>query len=363
MTQRILFVVKSLFPAGDAHQLQLLTSELAAHGWDIHIAVIDHDDLVEPQWPAHASIHILCQQRESRAAKTIRLRRLLQKLRPSIVHAWDFYSTVSSQLASVGMSVDQISTLLEIPHRRELWFRKTCQWMSKQARITVCHQQISGFLVDNGFVNASHPFHIIPNAINPITADRQNARANLATELGIENRDALIVTTIAEWAPRTRIKDLIWAAALLNCIEYDIHLLIFGAGLQEQSLKTYAEQTNTDKYVHFMHNRPLALQALAGSHAYWHSHLLRPLPTELMMAMACGLPTISVLGDGTESLVLHQQTAFATNFGARDEFARWTKYIVEQAEATEKLAAQAKQNVVNHFPPKRMTESFLDLYQ
>ena len=182
-------------------------------------------------------------------------------------------------------------------------------------------------------------------------------------ELGIDNPDALIITTVAELSPRTRIKDQVWAAALLECIDYDIHLLIFGVGQQERRLKQYTHQIRVGENVHYLNQSELIEAAMVGSQAYWHSHLTRPLPSELMLAMANRLPTVSVLGEGTDNLVRHQQTAFATNYGARDEFARWTKYIVEQGTATRQLVEQAREHVEHGFPVDLMTGPYLDLYQ
>ena len=363
MSQRILFVVKSLFPAGSAYQLHLLTGELALRGLDIHVAVMDQDCQGQLDFAPNVAIHVIGQQQERWVGKTERLRRLVQKLNPAVVHSWDFDSAVISQLATVGMSTQRVSTLLEIPHTRELWFRMTCQLMAKRTRLTVCHEQISQFLIDHDFVPRSSPITVIPNAISPVTVNRESARGQLLEALGIDNPDALVITTVAELSPRTRIKDLIWAAALLNCVEYDVHLLVFGTGPQEKRLRIYANRTRSQRYVHLMQHSHLIEQAMAGSQVYWHSHLVRPLPTELMMAMAGGLPTISVLGDGTDRLVLHQQTSFATNYGARDEFARWTKYIVEQVKPTSQLVSQARENVQARFPVAAMTRPFLDLYQ
>ena len=81
----------------------------------------------------------------------------------------------------------------------------------------------------------------------------------------------------------------------------------------------------------------------------------------MLQAMQQGVPVISVFGPGTENLIRHQQTAMGVNFGARDEFARWTKYFIEQSESAKKLTSQAQQ-FIKRFDTARMIERYLSCY-
>ena len=101
---------------------------------------------------------------------------------------------------------------------------------------------------------------------------------------------------------------------------------------------------------------------LAAADFYWQSHLQNPLSCQLLAAMAMGVPAISVLGPGTEAVIQHQATGFATNFGARDEFARWTKYLIEQAEPASRLAQQGQDHVTKNFAFDPMLQGYLELY-
>ena len=101
---------------------------------------------------------------------------------------------------------------------------------------------------------------------------------------------------------------------------------------------------------------------VAGLDFYWHSHLNDPLSGNLLSAMAHGIPAISVHGPGTEPVVRHQETGMAVNFGARDEFARWTKFFIEQTDATEQLARQGKNHVVSEFDKSKMIDGYIRIY-
>jgi len=77
--------------------------------------------------------------------------------------------------------------------------------------------------------------------------------------------------------------------------------------------------------------------------------------------MANAVPVISVYGDGTQEAILHQQTGMAVNYGARDEFARWTKFLIEKTDAARQLADQGKAHVLETFPLEEMVSAYRSL--
>ena len=82
----------------------------------------------------------------------------------------------------------------------------------------------------------------------------------------------------------------------------------------------------------------------------------------MLYAMKHSVPVISLLGETTEDLVLPLQSALATNYGARDEFARWAKYVIEVPEAAVKIGAQGKRHVENMFRDQAAPDAYARLY-
>ena len=141
-----------------------------------------------------------------------------------------------------------------------------------------------------------------------------------------------------------------------------MQFVIFGKGLQKNRLQRFARMTESFHHVHFLGEPADADSMLAGLDFYWHSHLLEPLPVNLLAAMAAGIPTISVYGPGTSEIIRHQETGFAVNYGARDEFARWTKYLIELPDQAAKLSTQGKSFVEQNFTDPDYADKFLRLY-
>ena len=180
-------------------------------------------------------------------------------------------------------------------------------------------------------------------------------------ETGLEST-ALIAVTSADLQPATRLKDLIWATDLLSCVRDDVHLVIFGKGSQHQNLLKFAACTEAADHIHFAGLPSTALEMVSGADVYWNSHLGTPVPSGVLAAMNCNVPVISVYGPETSPLITHQETGFAVNFGARDEFARWMKFLIEKPDAAKQLGNQGRRHSRHQFRSNKMVRVIERIY-
>ncbi len=384
---RLLFVIESLFPLGPAQQLVRLAHELAGQSFDLHVAVLSPSTV--PDWLARLPLtvhHLMAPttrpagtvrfrsaQVLSRAncETTFRLRNLIRTLRPTLVQAWCGNSALitlaAAQFPISGRRADLPLFYTELflnPEKTltQQWYESRCS--RGFAATMVSHAAVKAHLIETGFDGR---IEVVPNQIGfgiapPSATERETARQLLRANLNLPAK-ALVAGTVARLIPRTRLKDLIWATDLLTCVRDDFHFLIIGEGTQRNRLGQFAALTESNQHIHFLGEPPEALRILQGLDFYWHSHLLEPLPGNLLTAMALGIPAISVYGPGTTEIIRHQQTGFATNFGARDEFARWTKYLIEQTEPAKQLAAQGQTFVQQNFDNAGLAESYLKIWR
>ena len=227
--------------------------------------------------------------------------------------------------------------------------------------IVVPHESLKSHLM-RVHDKREHRLQVITNSAVGGAQDRASCRAQLLDRLGVP-ADSNIAGTAAPLIARTRLKDLIWATDLLTCIREDIHFVIFGTGEQEARLRRFVSLTEADGHVHFLGNDAGVLSLINGIDFYWHSHLREPLPSGLLFSMAGGIPVVSVYGPQIADVVVPQTTGLAVNFGARDEFARWTKYLIELPDAAAQLARQGREHVLRRFPADRMTNAYLEIYE
>ena len=369
--KRALFVIESLFDLGSARQLYPLAKEMVASDYEVHIGVVEVAPAELTRWEALGiSVHLIgtggFSSPFSRASfhAVLKLRKLIRQIRPDVVHGWCGMSqwlTLAGTEIGCPSSMRRYMTELSLQPEK-LMFRQMYENRSSSGfdKFFVPHDVVKQQMIDHGCDRKR--FEIVPNRALVPELDRVEARKAILAQLGLPDH-ARVAGAVAPLVPKTRLKDLIWAIDLLVCVRDDIHLVIFGSGHQQRRLQKFASQTEAQTHVHFLGTPANARQLIGGLDFFWQSHLQEPLPGNLMLCMALEIPVISVFGPGTSELVRHQETGFVVNLGARDEYARWTKYLIEMPEAAAKLAAQGKEYVVRKFDDRKLLQPYRSAYE
>ena len=384
--RRVLFVVDSLDRFGATRQIDLLTKGLS-NEFDIHIAVlglcretvsgkalaagssrlgpaasalplIDNDD--------SRSFHFLGAPGSANNIRSLtrsgfRLRKLIQKLQPQILHAW--CQPAERVVLSASIEFDSIQKFVT-----ELYVRPstnmTLEAIDRKLGTPVKHYIVPHEEVKKSLVSHQYPadkIEIVAGAIGASSVDPTIARRKLIQLIGF-GEDINIAGAVAPLVPRSRLKDLIWATDLLTCIRDDVHFVIFGRGSQRKRLERFAFQTEAGDHIHFIDSEVHSFDLIPGLDFFWQSHLNEPLPSAMHHAMQNDVPIVSVFGPGTKELLTPQETGFAANFGARDEFARWTKFLLEKPDEARQLAEQGRASVEGKFPVAEMVDGYRELY-
>lgn len=380
MNKHILFVIENLFPLGAAQQLKLLADGLVGQGYKVHVAVLGQRSFVPTRW-TDSDIEVSFLNGDDKTPlHTMRdgfhvvreLRQLIASLSPTIVHTWCGVAELLTLIAVEDASLIKpflrplkrfrlISTeLYRQPEKRFVQQFAENRMAERVERMIVPHESVKQHLVGNGYRESR--ISIVPNALATTTVlDRLKSKRELRSRLDVPE-SSKVAGTVARLHHRSRLKDLIWATDLLTCVREDFHFIIIGSGTQLKQLNRFVALTESKSHVHFLGQPDSPENLVAGLDFYWHSHLNDPLSGNLLSAMAHGIPAISVHGPGTEPVVRHQETGMAVNFGARDEFARWTKYFIEQTDSTQQLARQGRDHVVLEFDKSKMIEGYMQVY-
>lgn len=367
--QRVLYVIDSLDRFGATRQLELLAGKLAGD-FEIHLAVLDSEsDFVRGKalrFDASLTFHHLGAAGNSNNARSLtqsglRLRKLIRELQPNILHAWCQPAERVALAASMGLSsIQKFVTELHVRPSTNMTMEAIDQRLGKDVRrYIVPHDEVKKSLVSRQYDDDR--IEIIPSAIGQSSLDREIARRELI-QLGGFGEHINIAGAVAPLVPRSRLKDLIWATDLLTCIRDDVHFFIFGRGPQRRRLEKFASQTEAGHHVHFIDSELHAFELIPGLDFFWQSHLNEPLPSALIHAMQHDVPVVSNYGPGTSELITPQETGFATNFGARDEFARWTKYLLEKTDSAKQLGEQGRASLEGKFPASKMAQAYHDAY-
>ena len=362
--QRVLYVVDALDRFGATRQLELLTSQIC-NDFEVHVAVLGSAEADLSRFSASCTVHALGKS-DTVNVRTLtqsgfRLRKLICKIEPNIVHAWCQPAERVTLAATVKFqSAAKFVTELQLRPTTNMTMEAIDRRLGEPViQYIVPHEEVKASLVSHQY--REDRITVVPNAIGLSSIDREVARRKLI-QLGGFGDDVHIAGAVAPLVPRSRLKDLIWATDLLTCIRDDIHFFIFGCGSQRKRLERFASQTEAGHHVHFIDSEMHAFDLIPGLDFFWQSHINEPLPSAMHHAMQNGVPVISVYGPGTSESIEHQVTGFATNFGARDEFARWTKYLLEQTDSGRQLAQQGRASVEGKFPVEEMADGYRAIY-
>ena len=346
---RIVFVVDSLFELGPFWQLKFLLKSLAQQNdLDLHVVSLNDESNSNHNDAGLAKFHTLAANRRP-LNRLIELRKCVAELSPDIVHAWgDPVHTITKWVTS-GINCRRIFSHFE--HHQD------------GSLANFCNRTSDEHVYSHGTLNADgENSNVIGNPAPDSTFVRETSRARLLTLAGLENENVFLAGTVADHQPRFRLKDLVWAIDLLCCVRQDIHLLIFAEG-DPRTLIRFIDKTEARENIHLISPELARTSDIAGLDFYWHSHRQTPNPLPMMTAMKSGVPVISVLDNETEDLILPLQSALATNLGARDEFARWTKYLIEQRKSVQQLTKQANLHVEKLFTNSQIVWAYLELYR
>lgn len=308
------------------------------------------------------------------------LRQLIRIVQPDQVHAWCGDAIGLTLLACQPWPWLQrfepfVLTATELTLRSQRNFIHT--WVESRVSsqietLIVPHDSVAQSLLDTGL--RPRKLQLVNNAFvrgDGIESDsiefadrgsqqRRELRLQVRAEVGIP-QDANVAVAIADLEPRHRLKDLIWATDLLLCVRDDMYFLLLGKGTQRRRLERFASQTEVGDHVRFLGLPESPERILAAADVYWHSHLRQPMAVTLLSAMSMGIPTVTAFGPETEAVIKHQETGLATEFAARDEYARWTKYLLEQPDSAQLLACQGQRHVELNFQMESVVNSYVEI--
>jgi glycosyltransferase involved in cell wall biosynthesis len=162
---------------------------------------------------------------------------------------------------------------------------------------------------------------------------------------------------------RKRLKDLIWAAELLKVARPDTHLLIIGDGPQRQRLEGYCQRLAIWDRVHLLGHRDDVDCWIAQLDCVWLAGGGPEGPSAVLMeAMAAGIPVIATDNRCNRELIQAGENGFLVPLGDRAALARKTHLILQDDTLARRLAAAARQRILDSHRVERMVRQYADLY-
>lgn len=382
MNRTVYFVTPTLFPLGNSGQLEHWCKILVASGWRVVVGILHGDPNPDLQVKyAGTELRWLRIRRREWSGWT-RLTKELSTERPSVLHFWDCPEAVYR--VTRHFSGRRLETVFGF-NEQLAWSWPggrvpPCDWRlvydagllatpmeSSQLDSAMLEERESGRLLTQSHrvvwlgSRSAERERLVHKAPLEMHESREVTRARLRRQFGLPV-DTKFVVGAAAFRPDTDCKDLIWGIDQLKIIRDDPHLLLLGRGSQQAKLERFLSLTEVESNTHFLGERADGPEIVAAADIFWQADLTVYQPDGLLIALAHGVPTVAAYGDSTRDLVLPQQTAWVARPGARYEYARWSKFFLEEQERASQLSTQAREYVAIKFPLERLEQEVSEIY-
>ncbi len=363
MTHRLIHIIPTLDRGGAEKQLALLATRLPRDQFDVHVCVLTRSgplaaQLDESQLP----VHQIGKRWKIDPAAFHRLRNLLLRLRPSLVHTWIFAANCYGRQAALSARVPHVIAGERCVDRWKVWHELALDrhLARRTDKIVTNSNGVVDFYVSRGI--PAEKFEVIPNGIDARPPVESPGRADLLAELGLPANARLIGAVGRLW-PQKGYKDLIWAAELLKVVRDDSHLLIIGEGPQRMQLLRWRDSLEITDRVHFLGHREDVPALLPHLSCFWIGSSYEGQSNGVLEAMNAGLPVIASDIPGNRDLVVDQQTGFLFPVGDRATLARKTHLLLDDPQLARKLGEAGRLRIETHFTVEQMVARHVDLYQ
>lgn len=368
----------------------LLSEGLARRGFDVHVAALEVGGALGDELMADGIPHdVLGRRFPVDPVAASRLRRLVSRLAPDVIHTWSQAAALYASIALLGVggrrgdakSGSRRPRLISGQYQIERWAsvfsrsveqrlaRRVDQYVSNSA--AVCDWCLAQGLPRDKFAIVSSG---VPSGAD--CGDRTQggaggaggtkfaSRDELLRELRL-NADAKLIGIVGRLVPEKRVRDLIWAADLLRVLHDNLRVLVIGGGPMRRQLERYARLASDLVHIQFLGERGDLGRIMPHLDVLWDGRDNASQSMAILEAMSMGVPVVASDVAVNRELVVEGQTGYLIPIGSRSgraARARWTDRIFSQSTEASQLSAASRRRALEKFSVDAMVEGYVSLY-
>ena len=361
---RLLHIIPTLVRGGAEKQLALLATGLPRDEFDVHVAVLTHTGpLEETLRAANVPVTVIDKRWKVDPLAYWRLKALIRRLQPDIVHTWLFAANSYGRQAAISAGVKHIvaGERCVDPWKSTLHLMIDRALARRTERIVTNSSGVVDFYASRGLPVGK--FAVIPNGIRVTEPAEPISRVGLLDELGLPADTERLIGVVGRLWPQKRVKDLLWAAELLKTARDGCHVLIIGDGPQRWRLTRYRDQLRLADRAHFLGERADVARLMPHFDIFWLASGYEGQSNAVLEAMAAGVPVVATDIPGNRDLVVPEETGYLVPVGDRAEFARKSTWLFDDEPLRQRMGAAGRERIITHFTVEQMVARHAALYR
>jgi glycosyltransferase involved in cell wall biosynthesis len=296
---------------------------------------------------------------------TLRCLRVLRKLKPDILHAYELLSpTTTAALYKLIWRTPVVAKVLRGGSQGDLDVLKRNRFGSLRAGLTLrfvdmfiaISKEIQTELSQTGIPIGRQVW--IPNGVDierfqPVS---QEQKQQLRQSLGLPSGFLAVFTGRLD--PEKNIASL---AAVWPSVQQSIpnaHLLVIGTGSQEKQIQDLACD-----HVHLLGKMADVVPYLQAADVFILPSSTEGLSNALLEALACGLPSIATAVGGNPELVIPEKTGFLVLPEDPQALQTAVLALAKNTAIREKMSANCRQLILDNYPLDRTVERLVEVYR
>jgi glycosyltransferase involved in cell wall biosynthesis len=347
---KLLFLLPSFEYSSAARQVSLLAPVLRdGHGIDVHVAPLRATGPAEAWFSSDQPLHR--KQRRFPPAAFRDLRRLIQDLRPDVVHAWRLPAWRS---AVVLRRLARSFRLVASESRRGGRINPLDRWLlrSVDAVISIHSAETDALrslgVEVNGITELPQAVVAPPAEPPPLPVDLQPG--------------SRVVMCVGNLTPHHAFRDAVWAADVLRYPLPHLHLFIVGDGPDRARIEHFARGVNpAGGQVHFVSARPDAAALLVRADVVWVPSRSDCGRQVLLEAQAAGRPVVATAIPDLASLIDDNRNGVLTPAGDPVMFARRARLLFEDPSLAARIGAAGRE-AATILAPQSVAPRYAALY-
>ncbi|QDT17358.1 glycosyltransferase [Alienimonas californiensis] len=356
---RVLSVIATLDGSGAEKQFALLNAGLKARGWDVQAVALTRGGPYRATLEeADVPVTVLNKSLKFDPFCLNRLRRLVARWKPDLIHSWMFTANAYARMASGGRPV--IVGERCVDRWKGGWQHAVDRrLLGRTTKIVGNSQAVVDYVAACGA--PANRLTVIPNGVEPLDPD-PGYRAALLRSLDLPE-DAQPVVSVGRLAPQKRPEDLVWAFQLLHQANpHAVHLIVGDGPLRARCERqaTYFEHMHRCR---FLGHRTDARQILANADALWLASEYEGQSNAVMEAMSAGVVPIVTDIPSNRELVTDAETGFLVGVNDSLGLCQWADRVLSDEVLRERIGGAARQRMRTEFSIEKMIDRYESLYR